>query len=675
MKEEIQVNLFGEEVENLVEIENEIKSLRKQIEYYNKKYYEEEEPELSDYAYDKLTYKLKKLEERYPQFVVASSPTQKIGGKGRNIFEKVEHEVQMQSLQDVFSFEDVEEFVDKVIEEFGQNTKFMVETKIDGLSVSLEYKEGMLVRGSTRGDGFIGEDVTQNIKMIKDIPLKLPSKDTMEIRGEVYLPRKEFDAINDELVEKGKPMLANPRNAAAGTLRQLDAELVKARNLSIFVFTVLKGLEFESDSKRLAYLNSIGIKTIEFVKVCNNKEEVIAAIQEIGKMREKLPYDIDGAVINVDNLNYRKEMGSTVKVPKWSVAYKYPPERKETKVIDIALQVGRTGQVTPLAILEPVKLAGSVISKTTLHNFDYIEEKDVRVGDIAIIEKAGDVIPEVVDVVKEKRKGNEVKYTRPTVCPICGEKLESEEDIVALRCTNSECPALIYKSITHFASRDCMDISGLGEAIIEQLIDAGLLKDIADIYYLKYNDIVTLERFKEKSAANLINAIETSKSNSLDKLLFGLGIRHIGKKAAKVLSQNYENIVDIMKATVEEINSFNDFGRIMAESVVDFFQKEETKHIIERLEVAGVNLKGSIATKKSHILEDKTIVVTGSFTEYTREEVAEMIEEHSGKFSSSVTKKTSFVVAGEEAGSKLRKANELGIPIITIEEFLKMIEE
>lgn len=675
MKEEMQVNLFGEKIENLEEIEKEIKNLRKQIKYYNKRYHEDDNPEISDYAYDKLTYRLRELEEKYPQFVVSTSPTQKVGGKGKDVFAKVEHEVQMQSLQDVFSYEDVETFVDKVIDEFGNDTKFLVQTKIDGLSVSLEYKDGILVRGSTRGDGFIGEDVTQNIKMIKDVPQKLLSNDNIEIRGEVYLSKKEFESINAELIEKGKQILANPRNAAAGTLRQLDSELVKSRNLSIFVFAVLKGLDFETDSKELEYLKSIGVKIIEYIKVCSSKKEVINAIEEIGRMRESLHYDIDGAVVKVDNLNYRNEMGSTVKVPKWAVAYKYPPERKETKILDITLQIGRTGQVTPLAILEPVRVAGSVISKTTLHNFDYIEEKDIRIGDIAIIEKAGDVIPEVVEVIKEKRTGKEIKYKKPDFCPICGEELEDSEDIVALRCTNSECPALIYRSITHFASRDCMDISGLGENIVEQLIDAKLLNDVSDIYYLTYDDIYNLERFKDKSASNLINAINKSKGNTLDKLIFGLGIRHIGKKAAKILSQNYKDIYEIMNADVEEINSLNDFGTIMAESVVEFFKKEKTKEIIKRLDEAGVNLKGSVVNKKSNLLDGKTIVITGSFDGYKREDIAEIIEENSGKFSSSVTKKTSFVITGEDAGSKLKKANDLGIEVVTLEEFLDMLKK
>lgn len=567
------------EKENINEIRNEMKNLVKQINYYNKKYYEEDITEISDYAYDKLTVRLRELEARYPELKQKDSHTSKVGGKTKKIFSEVKHEVQMLSLQDVFSFADVEEFVDKVCQEFGEDTEFVVETKIDGLSVSLEYENGILVRGSTRGDGFVGEDVTQNIRMIQDIPQQLKSHDTVEIRGEVYLPRQEFEKINTALIDAGKQPLANPRNAAAGTLRQLNSDLVKSRNLSIFVFTILKGMEFTTDTESLNYLKSIGVKTIEYMKTCIGKEAVIQAIQEIGRMRDTLPYDIDGAVVNVNRIAYRQEMGKTVKVPKWSVAYKYPPERKETKIKDIMLQVGRTGQVTPMAVLEPVKVAGSLISRTTLHNFDYIEEKDIRIGDIAVIEKAGDVIPEVVEVVKEKRDGSQKKYVTPFVCPICGESLEKEEEIVALRCTNSECPALIYRSLLHFASRDCMDITGLGESIVELLIDKELLKDVADIYYLKYEDILNLERFAPKSASNLILAIEASKENSLEKLLFGLGIRHIGKKASKILAENFEDIYRLMNANIEELLALDDFGEIMAKSVVEFFQKEKQKKL------------------------------------------------------------------------------------------------
>lgn len=673
MKEE-QINLF-EIDNNKNNIKEEIEKLRKEIEYHNKLYYEQDEPEISDYEYDKLTQRLKKLEKENPELIVNSSPTQKIGGKTKNIFTQVVHDVQMQSLQDVFSLEEVEEFVDKVKEEYKDQTKFCVETKIDGLSVSLEYKDGVLVRGSTRGDGFVGEDVTPNIKMIKDVPQKLTTPDTIEVRGEVYLPRKEFEKINEELIKNNKQQLSNPRNAAAGTLRQLDSELVKKRNLSIFVFNVQRGKTFSSHYESLDYLQKAGIKTIALRYLCSTKEEVIDAIKKIGKMRDELEYDIDGAVVKVDNLLIRQEMGQTVKVPKWAVAYKYPPEQKETKVLDIVLQVGRTGQVTPVVILEPVRVAGSIISKTTLHNFDFMRQKDIRIGDSVVIQKAGDVIPEVDRVLKEKRDGTQKEFDIPKLCPVCGEELEKEDDEVALRCTNSECPAQTYRSITHFVSRDCMDISGMGEAIVDALIDKNLLGDVGDIYSLKFENFMSLEGFKEKSSQNLVNAIEKSKSNSLDKLLFGLGIRHIGKRAAKILAENFEDIYKIKEASIEELNALEDFGNIMAESVYEFFRKEQTDIIIDKLQKAGVNLKGTIKNKSSEILLGKTICITGSFDNYTRNDIVAMIEDNSGKSSSSVSKKTSYLIAGDAAGSKLTKAQELGVKVLSIEDFINIIKE
>jgi DNA ligase (NAD+) len=581
----------------------------------------------------------------------------------------------MQSLQDVFTLEDVASFVDKVKEEYGDKTDFCVETKIDGLSVSLEYEDGILVRGSTRGDGFVGEDVTANIKMIKDIPSKLNTDDTIEVRGEVYLPRKEFEKINEELLSQNKQQLSNPRNAAAGTLRQLDSQLVKKRNLSIFVFNVQKGKTFTKHSESLDYLDKAGIKTIALRYICNTKEEVIDAINKIGSMRDDLEYDIDGAVVKVNNILIRQEMGQTVKVPKWAVAYKYPPEQRQTKVLDIVLQVGRTGQVTPVVILEPVRVAGSIISKTTLHNFDYMKEKDIRIGDTVVIQKAGDVIPEVDKVLTEKRSGNEKVFEIPKVCPVCGEELEKENDEVALRCTNSECPAQIYRSITHFVSRDCMDISGMGDAIVETLIDKELLKDITDIYRLNINDFLNLDGFKEKSSTNLIEAINKSKSNSLDKLLFGLGIRHIGKKASKILAQSFNDIYEISNSSIEELNSLEDFGSIMAESVYNFFKKEKTIEIIKSLDELGVNLKGSKKIKSSEKLLGKTICITGSFDNFSRDDIVKMIEENSGKASTSVSKKTSFLIAGEAAGSKLTKAQELAIDVLSIDEFINLIKE
>ncbi|MGN1012880.1 MAG: NAD-dependent DNA ligase LigA [Clostridia bacterium] len=674
MKEE-QISFFEIDNNNENDIKKELDKLRKEIEYHNKLYYEQDEPEISDYEYDKLTQRLRQLEKEHPELVTKNSPSQKVGGKTKNIFTQVVHDVQMQSLQDVFSLEDVEGFVDKVKEEFGEKTDFCVETKIDGLSVSLEYENGILVRGSTRGDGFVGEDVTPNIKMIKDIPQRLNTDDTIEVRGEVYLPRKEFESINEKLLSQNKQQLSNPRNAAAGTLRQLDSNLVKDRNLSIFVFNVQKGMSFEKHSESLDYLDKVGMKTIALRFICKTKEEVINAINKIGNMRDELEYDIDGAVVKVNNLLIRQEMGQTIKVPKWAVAYKYPPEQRETKVLDIVLQVGRTGQVTPVVILEPVRVAGSIISKTTLHNFDFMQEKDIRIGDTVVIQKAGDVIPEVYKVLKEKRDGSQKSFVIPKVCPVCGEELEKEGEEVALRCTNSECPAQTYRSITHFVSRDCMDISGMGDAIVETLIDKNLLKDITDIYTLKFEDFYSLEGFKEKSSRNLIESIEKSKENSLDKLLFGLGIRHIGKKASKILAENFDDIYKLAEASVEELNSLEDFGTIMAESVYSFFKKPQTIEIIKKLDKFGVNLKGNKLSKKSELLLGKTICITGSFDNYSRDDIVKMIEENSGKASSSVSKKTNYLIAGESAGSKLTKAQELGVEVISLEEFLNIIKE
>ena len=667
---EEQISFFGEE-NNKEEIK-ELKKLTKLVSHYNKKYYEEDISEITDFEYDKLSLRLRALEAKYPEFK-KNSPTSKIGGKNKDIFNKVFHEVQMQSLQDVFSFDAVREFVEKVQKEYGDDTEFVVETKIDGLSVSLEYENGKLVRGSTRGDGNVGEDVTENLRVVNGIPEELKRKDTIEVRGEVYLPREEFNNINEKLEKEGKKILSNPRNAAAGTLRQLDSTLVKSRNLSIFVFNVQKGMEFTTHSKSLSYLKEDGIKVLEYTKVCVGVDEVLNAICEIGEKRDSLAYDIDGAVVKVNNLKIREEMGKTVKVPKWAVAYKYPPEQKETKVKDILVQVGRTGQVTPLALLDPVRLAGSIISKATLHNFDYVNLLDIRVGDTCIIEKAGDVIPEVVKVVKEKRDGSQTKYVAPKLCPVCGEELEKKEDEVAIRCVNSECPAQIYRSLVHFASRDAMNIMGMGEAIIDTLIEKKLIGDVADLYYLKYEDIYNLDGFKEKSARNLIDAIELSKKNPLGDLIFGLGINHIGKKAAKILAQNFKNIYEIKNSSVEEIASLKDFGEIMAISAVNFFKKEKTNEIIEKLEKAGVNLNGEIKDAKSVKLKDKKICITGSFGNVKREDIVKQIEENSGEATSSVSKKTDYLIVGEDAGSKLTKAQELGITIISYDEFLRLI--
>lgn len=676
-----QLNLFGDqsgeisdkEEIGIKEAKKEITKLRKEIRYHNDLYYNNDNPEISDYEWDMLMSRLKDLEKRFPSLLTKDSPTQMVGGVRSSTFEEVAHDVPMQSLQDVFSYDDVEDFVNKVIEEYGRDVEFCVETKIDGLSVSLEYVDGKLVRGSTRGNGLVGEDVTENLKMLDEIKEELNEKVTIEVRGEVYLKRAQFDKLNEGLQAQGKSLLANPRNAAAGTLRQLNPELVKERGLSIFVFNIqkLENKNITKHSDGLDLCRNLGIQTIEYSKVCKGVNGVLKAIEEIGKKRENLPYDIDGAVVKINELSLRDTLGTTSKVPKWAVAYKYPPEERETKLLDIKVQVGRTGQVTPMAIVEPVKIAGSVISKTTLHNFDYIKEKDIKIGDIVKIKKAGDVIPEVVSVVKEKRTGEEKEYIVPEVCPICGEKLEKIEDEVALRCLNSECDALIYRTIIHFASRECMDIEGMGEAVVDSLISGGYINDVADIYYLKYDDVKNLDRYGEKSAKNLMNAIEKTKTNSLDKLLFGLGMRHVGKKAAKILAENFDNIYELKNASYDELVALEDFGPKMAESVWEFMRKSKTNEIIKKLDDAGVNLNGQKKVLNSNKLEGMMIAVTGSFDGYTRDNIVEIIELNGGKATSTVSKKTSLLIAGVNAGSKLAKAEQNGVKVLSLEDFLE----
>lgn len=672
-----QLSLFGdyeEKKDELKEAKKRVAALRKEINYHSELYYNQDKPEISDYEFDMLMKELKGLEAKFPSLLTKSSPTQRVGGTAKAGFSEAMHLVPMQSLNDVFSYAEVEDFVNKVILEYGENTEFVVETKIDGLSVSLEYENGILKKGSTRGNGLVGEEITNNLLQIDDINERLSTNDTIEVRGEVYLSRARFDELNDELERLGKPLLANSRNAAAGTLRQLDSNVVKQRGLSIFVFNVQKSeRKFTKHSESLDYAKSIGITTIAYSKVAVGIKQVLEYITEIGKLRDSLPYDIDGAVVKVNDLSLRETLGTTTKVPKWAVAYKYPPEEKETVIQEIKLQVGRTGQVTPLAIVNPVRVAGSTISKCTLHNFDYIKEKDIREGDTVKIRKAGDVIPEIATVVMDKRN-DQVEYIAPTVCPVCGETLEKEEGQVALRCTNSECGAQTYRAITHFASREAMDIDGMGEMVVDKLIDTGLVNDVADIYYLKYDQIKELDKFKEKSSKNLIDAINESKNNTLDKLIFGLGIRHIGKKAAKVLASHVDTIYDFAHMSLEDLSNIDEVGEKMAESVIDFFSKTKTMEIIERLDKAGVNLKGIKEEKMSEKLYGMTIVVTGSFDEISRNDLSKLIEQHSGKVSGSVSKKTSLVIAGENAGSKLDKANELGIEVVELQSFRKRFD-
>ena len=660
----------------------EIVALRKQLEIWSNKYYDEDNPEVSDYEYDMTMNKLKELEKEFPDLITKDSLTQKVGGHVKEGFEKVEHEVPMQSLQDIFSFSELEEFKDRVYKSAKENkfaedeVKFVVETKIDGLSASLEYKEGKFVRGATRGNGLIGEDVTENLKTIKSIPKELSEPINIIVRGEVFIGKKEFEKMNEERELNEEKTFANARNAAAGSLRQLDQKIAKQRPLDIYIFNVQKieGREFESHYEELNYLKKLGFNVNPVLISCNNIPEAIEAIEKIGEDREKLTFGIDGAVIKVDNLKLREKMGTTSKVPRWAIAYKYPPEKKETKLEDIVCQVGRTGAITPMAILNPVKVAGSTISKTTLHNEDFIKEKDIRVGDTIVVQKAGDVIPEILEVKKEKRKGTEVIFEMPKVCPVCGAPVIREEGEAVSRCIGIECPAKLIRNIIHFVSRDCMNIDGLGDKIIDQLIEKNLISNIADIYFLEFEDIATLKKNGKKFTQNLIDAINNSKNNDLYRLIAALGIRHIGVKAAKTLARKYKTMENLMQASIESLAMTNDIGEISANSLYEFFRQEQTIDLIDRLKKAGVNMNVIETEEIDNRFEGKTFVLTGSLEQFSRKEASDLIEKHGGKVSSSVSKKTDYVLAGEEAGSKLTKAQSLGVEIITEEQFKEMMK-
>lgn len=657
-----------------------IEELRKKTEYYATKYYDEDKPEISDFEYDMMMVELRNLEKDFPEFASKDSLTQKVGGHVKEGFEKVTHEVPLQSLQDVFSLEEVEEFDERIkkqaVENGVKNLKYVVETKIDGLSAALEYKNGVFVRGATRGNGLVGEDVTGNLKTVKTIPMEIKDKIDITVRGEVFISKKDFEEMNNKREEKGEELFANARNAAAGSLRQLDSKITKNRPLDIYIFNVQKidGKNFSSHFEELEYLANLGFNVNPVRIPCNNIDEVKDAIKKIGEMREGLTYGIDGAVVKVDDLAFREILGSTVKVPRWAVAYKYPPERKETILKDIVCQVGRTGVITPMAILEPVNVAGSNISKTTLHNEDFIKEKDLKIGDTVVIQKAGDVIPEIVEVVKNKRDGSERDFEMPKVCPVCGALAVREEGESAIRCTGVECPAKLFRNLVHFVSREAMNIDGLGENIIQQLLDKRLIENIADIYELKFEDIASLKKNGKKFAQNLVDAIENSKKNDLYRLITALGIRHVGGKASKVLARKYKNMENLAKADFEELKQIEDIGDIMANSIVEFFSQEQTKDLIERLKNAGVNMKSLEEESLDNRFEGKTFVLTGSLSEFTRKEAEEIIEKYGGKTSSSVSKKTTYLLAGEEAGSKLTKAQSLGITIISEQEFKNLLE-
>ncbi len=652
--------------------------LREKIDRAAKLYYIDDNPEISDYEYDTLFKRLTELEAEFPQIITTDSPTQRVGGKALDKFEKVTHAVRMGSLSDVFSFEETEDFLAKTADVIGRDVCFSVEPKIDGLSVSLEYRDGVLTVGSTRGDGIVGENVTENLKTIKTIPLTLPDKlPLLEVRGEVYMPRKSFAKLNAENEEAGLKTFANPRNAAAGSLRQLDSKITAKRNLDIFVFNIQRceGKEFASHTESLDYLASQGFHVIPDREKLAGTQNILDRIAELGKMRPKLPYDIDGVVIKADVLAERAEIGENTSTPKWAAAYKFPPEQAKTKVEDIVIQVGRTGVLTPKALLTPVKVAGSTVSAATLHNIDFIREKDIRVGDTVVLQKAGDIIPEIVSVCREARTGAEVPYEMPTHCPSCGEPVSKAADEAATRCTNNaSCPAQIERSIEHFASRDAMNIDGMGPAVVKLLIKEGLIAKVSDLYRLRAEDVAGLERMGEKSAANLIAAIESSKTRGLDKLIYALGIRNIGEKAAKSLAVRFGDMEKLFTATTEELTDIEDFGGIMAEDVIKFFAHPSTREFIDELVAKGVVTRYE-SEQKGEFLAGLTFVLTGTLPTLSRADASKLIESYGGKCSGSVSKKTSIVLAGAEAGSKLAKAQSLGIRIIDEEEFLKIIEE
>lgn len=658
--------------DSMTEIEKKIEELRKTLRYHSDRYYNDDAPEIEDYEYDMMMRELKELEEKYPEYDAPDSPTKKVGGVADNSFESVAHSVRMESLQDAFSKDELREFSNRV-EDTVSNVNYVVEPKIDGLSVSLEYRDGVFLRGSTRGNGDVGEDVSGNLRVIHNIPLKLnKSIPYIEVRGEVYMPKKSFERVVDRQIINGEKPFKNPRNAAAGSLRQKDSSVTASRGLDIFVFNIqqIEGVELSSHKESLDFIKELGFNTIPTYKKVDNIEDAIAEIDRIGEARGSLEYDIDGAVIKVDDFSQRDILGSTAKYPKWAIAFKYPPEEKQTKLLDIEIAVGRTGVLTPTAILESVHLAGTTVSRATLHNQDFINEKGIAIGDVVTVRKAGDIIPEVL-CVNEHNSNSVFKF--PDVCPSCGEKVYRDEDEAAIRCINPECPAQLLRNLIHFCSRDAMDIEGLGPAIIETFVNEGMIAKTYDIYNLDFNKILSLEGFKETSANNIINSVNNSKNNDLSKLIFALGIRHIGAKAGKLLADYFKDIDLIMNASVDDILQIDGFGKIMAESVVEFFSSDSTKELIAKLKEAGVNMKSTNVVEDTRF-SGMTFVLTGTLPTLKRAEASKIIESFGGKTSSSVSKKTTYVLAGEEAGSKLDKANKLGVQIISEEEFKEMIK-
>ena len=647
--------------------------LRKELNHHIYRYYVENENDIEDYEYDMLMRELDSIEKEYPELLAPDSPTHRVGGQADGLFETVVHTVKMESLQDAFSHDEVRDF-NKRVKDFFSNAEYVVEPKIDGLSVSLEYTNGVFTRGSTRGDGVQGEDITANLRTVKSIPLRL-KKDIpfIEVRGEVYMPREVFLKIVEKQELNGEKPFKNPRNAAAGSIRQKNPKITAERNLDIFVFNIqqVEGADINGHFESLEFLKELGFKTIPFYNKFNNIDDTLKEIERIGEIRYTLPFDIDGAVIKTDDFSMREAIGSTAKFPKWALAYKYPPEEKETKLIDIEINVGRTGVLTPTAVFEPVLVAGSTISRATLHNQDFINEKGIRIGDTVIIRKAGDIIPEVLSVVKHEE--NAIPYEMPKFCPSCNSPVYHEDGEAAIRCDNPDCPAQLLRVLIHFCSRDAMDIEGLGDAVLETLLNQGLINKIADIYRIDYEKIAQLDGMGKKSADNMRNAVEKSKQNDLSKLVFAFGIRHIGQKASKLLSDHFLTLDNIISASKEEILNIEGFGEIMADSVIEFFSLEQTNQMVEELKNFGLNMESQREIKDNRF-EGMTFVLTGTLSTYGRKEAQEIIESYGGKASSSVSKKTTYVLAGESAGSKLQKATDLGVTIINEEQFAEMIK-
>lgn len=652
-----------------------IEQLRRELEQHNYSYYVLDRPTISDFEYDRMLRNLEILEQEHPELITPDSPTQRVGGEALDSFSKVTHRVPLESLQDVFDVEELEDF-DRRVQGNAANIGYIVEPKIDGLSVALEYEDGIFVRGATRGDGVVGEDVTENLRTIKSIPLKLEGAPrSLIVRGEVFMPKAVFEQLNSEREKSGENLFANPRNAAAGSLRQLDPRIAAERRLDILIFNIqyVEGMEFETDSASLDWLDTMKFKVISRIPAAT-VGEAAALIGKIGEEREKYAFDIDGAVVKLDNLSDRSRLGSTAKFPRWAVAYKYPPEQKESVVQDILVQVGRTGVLTPKAVVAPVRLAGTTVTNATLHNQDFITEKDIRIGDTVLIQKAGEIIPEIVRVIPEKRPESAVPYRLPETCPVCGAPVVRDEDGVHVRCTGAECPAQLLRNLTHFASRDAMDIEGLGPAVVESLVHAGFVQTPADLYHLDAQSVASLDRMGSKSAENLIAAIERSKANDLSRLLFAFGIRQVGQKAAKVIAAHFGSLDALCAASVEDLTAVDDVGEITARNIVDWLSNRQSCHLIEALRDAGVNMVSHTEPVGDRLV-GKTFVLTGTLERFTRDQAREMIEKLGGKVSGSVSGKTGYVVAGEAAGSKLKKANELGIPVLSEEDFLTLLGE